>query len=161
MIDRWIEQYEAGSRLLRDAVAGLSREQLLWRPPPDAKVGLWSIHEIVVHMADSDAIGVHRIKRVIAEEKPLLIGYDESAFIRSLRYEEQSIDESLALFELGRRSVLPALRSLPSEAFARIGIHNEIGAVRLDEFVHKYVEHLDHHLDFIRRKRAELGNLMR
>lgn len=154
MIDQWIHQYEAGAAELRQAVAGLSREQLLWRPSAEQGVGLWSIQQIIVHMADSDAIGVHRIKRVIAEDKPLLIGYDESAFVRSLSYDDQSADEALTLFDLGRRSVLVPLRKLPSSAFARIGIHNEIGAVRLDEFVHKYVEHLNHHLDFIRRKRA-------
>ncbi|QOV91605.1 DinB family protein [Humisphaera borealis] len=154
MIADWINQYDAGPRQLRDAVAGLSREQLLWKPPADLSVGLWSIHQIVIHMADSDAIGVHRLKRVIAEDKPLLIGYDESAFVRSLNYDDQSADEALTLFELARRSVVVTLRKLPPDAFARIGIHNEVGAIRLDDFVHKYVKHLNHHLDFIRRKRA-------
>lgn len=156
MTAEWINQYEAGPRQLRDAVAGLSREQLLWRPPADLGVGLWSIHEIVIHMADSDAIGVHRIKRVIAEEKPLLIGYDESAFVRSLNYDDQSAEEALTLFELARKSVVVTLRKLPTEAFGRVGIHNEIGAVRLDDFVHKYVDHLNHHLDYVRRKRAAM-----
>jgi hypothetical protein len=154
MISEWIKQYEAGAKQLRDAVAGLTRAQLLWKPPAELNVGLWSIQEIVIHMADADAIGVHRLKRVIAEEKPLLIGYDESAFVRSLSYDDQSIDEALTLFELARKSVLVPLKKVPPETFSRIGIHNEVGAIRLDDFVHKYVEHLDHHLDFIRRKRA-------
>src|SRR4051812_24776862 len=136
-----INEFEAGGRLLREAIAGLTADQLRWRPAADAGVGLWSIHEIVVHMADSDAIGVHRMKRVIAEEKPLLIGYDESAFIRSLNYHEQSVEESLTLFDLGRRSLMGTLRHLPEAAFARTGVHNEVGLVRLDEFVHKYAEH--------------------
>lgn len=153
MLTDEISVFESGARLLRESIAGLSPDQLRWRPSPDAKIGLWSIHEIVIHMADADAIGVHRMKRVIAEEKPLLIGYDESAFIRSLHYHEQSVEEALTIFELTRKGLLVVLRQLPEAAFARVGIHNEVGAIRLDEFVHKYNVHLDHHLKFIKLKR--------
>lgn len=150
----WIEKYERGGQLLRQAIAGLSPTQLHARPAPEANVGLWSIHTIVVHMADSDAIGIHRMKRVIAESNPLLIGYDESAFARSLFYEEQSTDDALVLFDLGRRAFAPVLRRLPDAAFERFGCHNEHGRVTLGEFVKMYVEHLEHHLKFIRLKRG-------
>jgi uncharacterized damage-inducible protein DinB len=66
-----IDAFERGGERLSAATAGLSGEQRQARPVP----GTWSIHEIVVHMADSDAIGIDRMKRIIAEDLPLLIGY--------------------------------------------------------------------------------------
>ncbi|MEX0978439.1 MAG: hypothetical protein WDZ48_06290, partial [Pirellulales bacterium] len=49
------------------------------------------------------------------------------------------------------------LRRLPDAAFARQGHHNEHGAVTLAELLATYVNHLDHHLKFIRHKRELLG----
>ena len=151
-----IDQYEAGGRVVREAIAGLAPEQLRWIPSAEAGLGLWSIHQVVIHLADSDATSIHRMKRVIAERNPLLIGYDESAFARSLFYHEQSVADAIALLDLGRRAFAPVLRRLPDEAFDRTGVHNERGLVRLGELVGDYVEHVDRHVKYIRLKREAL-----
>ena len=151
-----IEQYEAGGRVIREAIAGLTPEQLRWVPPVEAGIGLWSVHQIVIHLADSDATAVHRMKRVIAERNPLLIGYDESAFARSLFYHEQSVADAIALLDLGRRAFAPVLRRLPDEAFDRTGVHNERGLVRLGQLVGDYVDHVNEHVKYIRLKRDAL-----
>jgi hypothetical protein len=43
-----IKQYLAGPDLLRRAIAGMEKEQLLARPIP----GKWSTQEVVCHLAD-------------------------------------------------------------------------------------------------------------
>ena len=53
-----IEQYVACAPRLCQAVAGLSPEDLTARPGP----GKWSILENVVHLTDSDAISIDRMK---------------------------------------------------------------------------------------------------
>ena len=53
-----IDAYEAAPAKLRAAVKGLGREELTARPGP----GAWSILEVVVHITDSDAISVDRMK---------------------------------------------------------------------------------------------------
>jgi hypothetical protein len=58
-----INDYLAGPQLLRKAVAGLSREQLLARPIP----GKWSTLEVVCHLADFEIVCADRLKRVVAE----------------------------------------------------------------------------------------------
>ncbi len=154
-----IDEYERGGELLAAAVRGLSPQDLTWRPPADspAEVGKWSIHEVVIHLMDSDAIAVHRMKRVIAEENPLLIGYDENKFIASLFYDEQSADAATTIFDLGRRELAKVLRRLPDPAYDRTGVHNERGKLTLAQLVNDYVRHLDNHLTFIRAKRTKLG----
>ena len=67
-----IETYLAGPRDLRAAIDGLSREQLISRPIP----GKWSILEVVCHLADFDPILADRMKRIIAEDQPKLVGAD-------------------------------------------------------------------------------------
>jgi len=154
-----IDEFERGGEKLRAAIAGLSPADLVRRPPAGAgpDVGTWSIHQIVIHMMDSDAIGVHRMKRVIAEDRPLLIGYDETRFTASLFYDEQSAEASLTIFDLTRRELAKVLRRLPDAAFDRWGVHNEHGKVTLGEFVANYASHLENHLKFIRAKRALFG----
>jgi len=148
-----IDEFAAGADKLRRAVEGLSRDDLTAFPVP----GTWSIHQIVLHMQDSDGIGIDRMKRLAAEENPLLIGYDETKFAQRLYYHNQSIEDALALFEINRRQFVRVLKALPAEAFDRAGIHNEIGKVTLGVQLKKYNEHLEHHLRFIYDKRKKLG----
>lgn len=147
-----IERFEAGGRILREAVAGISPDDLIRRIGP----GQWSIQELVVHLADTDAIAIDRMKRVIAEDHPPLLYADEAAYVQRLCCHEQSIDDALALFEIGRRQFARVLRKLPPSALARSGEHDRAGIVTLAQLIEMYVGHLDHHLDFLRRKRENL-----
>jgi hypothetical protein len=56
-----IDDYLAGPPLLRQAVAGISREQFIARPIP----GKWSTLEVVCHLADFEIVYADRIKRVV------------------------------------------------------------------------------------------------
>lgn len=150
---RLIEHFERGADRVREAVVGLDRADLLAFPVP----GTWSIQQIVVHLLDSDLVAVHRMKRIAAEDAPLLIGYDETKFANTLFYDDQPIGDAIDLFDRNRRLFAPVLRRLPDEAFARWGVHNYRGRVTLGEMVGDYVEHVEHHLRFVRKKRALLG----
>jgi hypothetical protein len=131
----------------------MSREQLLSRPIK----GKWSTLEVVCHLADSDQAWAHRMKRVIAEERPLLIGYDESRFASALAYHERDLEEELAAVEQTRRQLARILRKLPSAAWARAGVHSERGLLTLEEHVKLETEHIPHHVKFIMEKRKALG----
>src|SRR5947208_17156757 len=92
------EKYLAGSKTLRQAVAGMTREQLVARPVP----GKWSTLEVVCHLADFDPILADRMKRVIAEDRPKLVGADENKFAAALAYHDRDPEEELALVERTR-----------------------------------------------------------
>ena len=148
-----IERYARGPEQFHAAYAGLSRGDLLAFPIP----GTWSIQQIAVHLLESDLIASHRMKRIVAEDRPLLIGYDETKFAQSLFYDDEPLDEVLTLFQLNRTQTARILRKLPDTAFARRGVHNERGLVTLGEMVSDYAQHLDHHLAFVVKKRTLLG----
>jgi len=152
-----ISQYEhqAGWRL-RPAIAGLSQQELNWKPT-DPKLGLWSIQQIVLHLMDSDLIWTDRAKRVIAEDNPSLIGYNETKFANHLHYELWSADDAITIFELNRKNFANVLRHLPHAAFARVGTHNEAGVMRLGQMIQRISGHVDHHMKFVDLKRAAFG----
>lgn len=155
-----IKHFEDGGERLKLAIRGLTPDDLLWKPPADANVGLWSIHQVVIHLMDADLIGIDRMKRIAAEDNPTLIGYNETLFAASLFYEEQSVQDAITILDLSRRMFAGVLRRLPEATFDRVGQHNEAGRVTLGGQVKKYNEHLDHHLGFIHQKRAKMGKEM-
>jgi DinB superfamily len=149
-----IDRYVAGADVPAKAIAGLEKAELLAFPVP----GTWSIQQIILHLMDSDLIASDRMKRVAAEDRPpTLIGYDETAFAKNLAYDEVSARDAAEVFRLNRLITAELLRRLPADAFSRIGHHNERGEVTLEGLLLTYVEHVDHHLKFIREKRTILG----
>ena len=148
-----IETYAAGGQKLRHAVAGLSPQDLLARPGP----GDWSIQDVVIHLTDSDAISIDRMKRMLTEVNPSLLYADETAYVDRLHHDQQSLEDALTLFEVGRRQWARVLRLLPDEALARQGTHNRKGTVTVGFYVEDYCEHLDHHIKFIKAKARAFG----
>jgi uncharacterized damage-inducible protein DinB len=149
----FIEAYAQGADVPAGALAGLSAADLDAYPVP----GTWSIRQILVHLMDSDLIGAFRMKRVIALDNPTLLNYDESAFANRLAYATTDVEPTCQVFRLNRLLMAEILRGLPEEAFARVGQHSEQGPLSLRQLVDTYIEHLDHHMKFLRQKRAMLG----
>lgn len=148
-----IEQYLQGAKELRQAVAGMSREQLLARPI----AGKWSTLEVVCHLADFDPILADRMKRVIAEENPALVGADENRFAAALAYHERDIEEELTIIERTRSQLARILRKLPDAVLSRVGQHSERGARTLQQLLETAINHIPHHVKFIHEKRKALG----
>ncbi len=149
----FIDHYARGIGLLNYATEGLTADELHARPGP----GSWSTAQVVIHLADADLVLADRMKRIIAEDKPPLLAFDENKWVEALGYDSQPIDTAVLLFDLDRRQLLGVLRGLSDAAFARQGIHSERGPRTLEQIVRGTAEHLDHHLRFIYQKRQRLG----
>jgi hypothetical protein len=148
-----IEAYLAGPRSLRQAVAGMSRDQLLARPV----AGRWSTLEVVCHLADFDPILADRMKRIIALERPSLVAADENRFVAALAYHERDLEEELSIIERTRSQMARILRTLSPETLKRIGVHSERGEITLERALNGCINHITHHLAFIEEKKKALG----
>jgi uncharacterized damage-inducible protein DinB len=148
-----IDAYLDGPRLLKAAVAGMSREQLMARPIP----GKWSTLEVLCHLADFDPIIGDRMKRVIALDSPTLLGADENRFATELAYSDRDAAEELAVIEFTRRQMGRILHKLSAKAFARVGTHSERGPLTLEQLLTGATNHIVHHLKFVAEKRQALG----
>ncbi|HVU88852.1 MAG TPA: DinB family protein [Pirellulales bacterium] len=149
----WIDHYIAGADELKQAIRGLSLTERNAFPVP----GTWSIQQIVMHMMDSDLIAADRMKRVIAEDHPTLIGYNETRFAQRLLYDELDAETACEIFAMNRRMMGEILKRQPDAAFQRTGHHNETGEITLEYLVKTYAGHLDHHMKFVKHKRELLG----
>ncbi len=148
-----VDNYLAGPPLLRKAVAGMPQEQLIARPIP----GKWSTLEVICHLADFEIVGADRIKRVIAENEPTLLGGDEKVFAARLAYHRRDAEEELLLIETIRKQVARILRTLNPEDFQRRGIHSEAGPLTLEAFVERSTRHIPHHVHFIEEKKKAMA----
>ena len=91
----FLETYLAGPKLLREAVRGMSRDQLLAKPV----AGKMSTLEVVCHIADFEPILADRVKRVLTHDRPTLLGADENLFTAGLAYQERDLEEELAVID--------------------------------------------------------------
>ncbi|MFO1064560.1 MAG: DinB family protein [Pirellulales bacterium] len=148
-----IDAYIAGGPRLVDAFSGLTSEDFTAIPIP----GTWSLQQIAVHLFDSDLIGADRIKRVACMDRPLLIGYDQTAFSQLPGVNLIDAVQACRIVAQTRELTGIILRNLPDAAFELWGIHNEVGKVTLAELVEKYIHHLEGHLAHVKKKREILG----
>lgn len=151
--DTLIDQYLAGPGLLRQAVAGMTREQLLTRPIP----GKWSTQQVVCHIADYEPIYADRMKRVIALEQPELLKGDPGLFAARLAYDRRELEEELTLIELVRKQMARILQALPADAFARTGGHSRDGVLTLEKLLERITAHISHHVRFIEEKKRAIS----
>ncbi|MBN2063968.1 MAG: DinB family protein [Sedimentisphaerales bacterium] len=147
-IKQQIQTWRDGGARLRQYLTGVTPAMLDIPCAP----GTWSIRELVIHLADTDAIAIDRMKRIITEDNPTLLWADETAYVKKLCCEKQSLEDALLLFEVGRRQFARVLDNLPDESFNRTGIHNKAGQLKLADFIPMYIGHLDHHLEFLAGK---------
>jgi hypothetical protein len=148
-----IEAYLEGPATLRRAVADFSSEHLLARPVP----GKWSTLEVVCHLVDSEQAWCHRMKRVIAESKPLLIGYDESRCAAALACHDRDLEQELKLLDGMRQQMGLIFRKVPDAAWSFSAVHSERGLMTLEDMLRTEAEHIPHHVGFIIDKRKALG----
>jgi hypothetical protein len=142
-----IDQYAAGPRRLREAFEQVPQAALQWRPAP----GKWSVHEVVVHCADSEMNAALRIRYILAESPATIIGYDQDVWSRTLDYHAHDVQAALAAVEAARGHTVPLLRTLDNAAWARMGTHTEVGAYGAEHWLQTYAAHLETHARQIQR----------
>lgn len=139
--ESYIRRYAEGPALLRAALGRVPADAMKWRPAPKE----WSAHEVVLHCADSETNAHMRLRYLLAEAEPVIVGYDQDHWAQALRYESLPMEPALATVEAVRANTVPLLRRLPEAAWARKGRHTESGAYGVLDWLRVYAEHLEIH----------------
>src|SRR6185436_955541 len=142
-----VARYEAGPAVLRAAVAGLGEAELDRRPSD----GGWTPREVVHHVADSEMTSAIRLRRLIAEDDPLIVGYDGDEFARRLQYAKRPIEPALSAIEGARATTAQILHGLTETDWARTGTHSESGPYGVERWLEVYAVHCDEHADQVRQ----------
>ena len=149
-----IERYARGPALLKAALAKVPRDALSWRPGPNK----WSAHEIIVHCADSETNAHARLRFVLAEQKPVIQGYDQDRWAQTLDYHTLPLEPALATVEAVRANTVPILKRMSEQDWRRIGQHTESGPYAAEDWLAIYAAHLEKHAGQIDRNVAAWGN---
>lgn len=137
-----IDALESCPPVLQRLVSGLTDEQM--RAGHDADN--WSIKEVLLHMRDTEEVMLERYTRLATEENPFLPAYDQEAFARDRAYQDADATQALTGFTALRRRSLDLFRRLDEPDLQRPGVHEERGAVTLQETVEHIVSHDLSHL---------------
>lgn len=144
-----IDQYRDGYADVMAALGGATDADLDRRPGP----GRWTAREIVHHLADSEMTSAIRLRRLIAEDNPVIVGYDQEQFARLLKY-DRPIAASLAAFKAARETTTEILDRLTEAEWARTGTHSETGPYSVTKWLEIYAAHAHGHAQQIRQARA-------
>lgn len=148
--ESYLRRYAEGAALLRGVWEEVPVAARTWRPGE----GRWSAHEVVVHCADSETYAATRIRLLLAEPEPLIVGYEETEWARRFDYHASDPELALQLVEAARAHTLAMLRRLPDSAWGRQGRHTQSGPYGTDDWLRSYGEHLEIHAAQIRRNLA-------
>ena len=103
--------------------------------------GEWTAREIVHHLADGELSSAVRLRRLVAEEQPVIAGYDEGLHARRLYYDVRPIEASLEIVRAAREASATILDHLTADEWARTGTHSEMGAYGVEVWLGVYAEH--------------------
>ncbi len=137
-----IDAYGQAYDLLKKAMDRFPKESWYYRPGPDR----WTIHEIIIHITDSEANSYVRCRRFIAEPGKDLMAYDENQWATDLNYAEQNTEVSLELFRWLRKSSFDLIQTVPEDVWSHEAYHPENGTMTMDDWLDTYESHVRDHV---------------
>lgn len=157
-----VARFAVGVENFDRRVVTLTDDQLDMAFLPDSgpNLGRWPVRVLLGHLADAELAFIQRMRRIVAEERPILQSWDENAFIdsglygtdRTPREHRQSIGAFIGTIFTLRKWTAEWLRSLEPSAFSRVGLHTERGEQSLKTILVYDTWHLEHHAAFLNAK---------
>ncbi|MEK8128022.1 DinB family protein [Paenibacillus filicis] len=144
-----VSEYRGTSELIKQSIAGLSGQQLVWKPSPEK----WSVKEILAHLVDSSLVHAVRVRKIAAEGTPPFVLYDQDAWVSSSRSNQAELADILATFDAVLAYNLLLYARLAPEDWERTGLNNG-QEVSLTELFQGFIRHVRIHLAQIERTKA-------
>lgn len=141
-----LDSYGRAYDVLAEAISQFPREMWQFKPSPRD----FSIHEVIVHIADSEANSYVRCRRCIAEPGESVMAYNEVAWASALGYHDQSTDDALDLFRSLRAMTFRLVKTVPDAVWAHTIQHPENGRMTLDDWLRVYAAHVPDHIQQMR-----------
>jgi hypothetical protein len=142
-----IELYGRGFDLLKADLANVPPEA--WRFKPEPKE--WSVHEIILHLADSETNAALRARMLIVQPGGTLMAYDQDQWAVTLDYHGQNFEDALETVRLVRKSTYELLKKQPDEIFAHSVKHPEFeDPYTFERWLKIYSGHIPGHIEQIR-----------
>ncbi|MGH9323628.1 MAG: DinB family protein [Vicinamibacteria bacterium] len=123
---------------LADLIELAPPEKLVWKPAPDR----WSICEVLNHLTDVEKLSLGlRAKRILDEEMPLFVDYDQKKRYRDGAYANDDGERALQRFRETRKTSLSWLERIQPSDWTRRGTHHVVGEVELSQILSLWAFH--------------------
>jgi hypothetical protein len=113
--------------------------------------GKWTANEIIGHLIDSEWVYGYRLRLILCEERPTVLGMDQDLWVAGQHHNDRDPKELLAAFRVLREMNLAVWRRLGPAELAREGQHNQRGPESLDRLLRMFPGHDLCHIDQIER----------
>lgn len=143
-INDWITELEQIPAQLKEAVIGLTDEQLDTPYRPEG----WTVRQVVHHVADSHMHSYARFKFALTEDAPVIKPYNEAAWAE-LPDAELPVEVSLSLLESLHRRWTALLWNLRESDLQKTFHHPADGEISLGLATGIYSWHGRHHIAHI------------
>jgi len=138
-----IEIYGRGYELLISALMEIPREAWMFKPSVDD----WCIHEVIVHMGDSESMAALRLRKLIVEPGTVLMGYEEAKWAAALDYQKQDPEDSLQVIKYARQTTYHLLKTLSDEVYTHSVTHPKYSEpYTLERWLNIYSKHIPDHI---------------
>ena len=142
-----IELYGRGYDMLMQTLKDTPQE--MWKFKPEPKE--WSIHEILIHLSDSESNSALRARKLIVEPGGMLMGYDQDVWANELDYHDQSYEDALETLRLVRKTTYALLKKQPDEVFTHSVKHPEYEEpYTFEKWLDIYSGHIPDHIEQIK-----------
>lgn len=111
----------------------------------------WSVKQVIGHVVDSERIFSYRALSIARGETKSLPGYDEKTFAEKAGFDRCSLGDLIDGYEAVRRASVLLFRSMPDEAWTRMGTANE-KPVSVRALAYVTLGHERHHLKVLRER---------
>jgi|SRR5271157_655150 len=143
-----IEEYGRGFDLVTAALAEVPREAWEFKPTPQE----WSVHEVILHMADSETMGAIRLRKLIAEPGSTLMTYEEAKWADLLDYQNQDVEDALQILKLARQTTYRLLKTLPDRVFMHSVTHPKYDMpFTVEKWLDTYSRHIPAHIEQLKK----------
>jgi len=150
---KWIDDIERAPAALREAVRGLSAQQI----ETPYRDGGWTVRQVVHHVPESHMNAYIRFKLALTEDDPTVKSYMEDRWAQLPDVESTPLEVSLALLDALHDRFGRVLRGIKSDQWGRSFRHPELGLVTLDRNLALYSWHGRHHVAHITELKRRMG----
>ena len=142
-----LQQYRNGPLLLKEALAQVPEQIWKYKPAPNK----WSVHEIVIHLADTEVQSHVRCRMILAEPGTTMMNHEEYQWSVALNYLSQDMQEALAVISIMRVANSKLIESVSESSWRQYCMHSRRGRITLEDWLKTYSEHIPQHVGQMRR----------
>ncbi|MBW7458947.1 DinB family protein [Paenibacillus sepulcri] len=147
-IESYLETYEQ----LKQAVAGLTEEQLTEKEAP----GKWSITEVLAHLADHNIVVSFRLREILAGSEARLPAFNQDNWVAGQTPNAGHASDILDVFHalLVYNSLL--FRRLTAEDWEKTALNFKGDPVALSTIIQSFINHAGNHIAQIERIKSKV-----